>query len=66
WETAAGWEPRWVVEVNQPSSKSVSHAGFSWPLIAAVPAQGATLRAWAIDLERNRAYALDGAIKLAP
>lgn len=58
WETAAGWEPRWVVELNGPT--------FSWPLIAHIPPTGAILRAWAIDLERDRAYAMAGAIHLTP
>ncbi|MFN2622613.1 MAG: hypothetical protein ABR611_07190 [Chthoniobacterales bacterium] len=66
WQTTAGWEPRWVVELTQPSSNSVSGAAFSWPLIAGVPPSGATLRAWAIDLQRDRVYALAGAINLAP
>jgi hypothetical protein len=65
WQTAAGWEPRWVFELNQRSSGSVSGARFLWPLIASVPASGATLRAWAIDLQRGQAYALAGAINLA-
>jgi hypothetical protein len=66
WQTATGWQPRWVVELHQDSSRSVGGARFSWPLIASVPSSGATLRAWAIDLQRERAYALAGAINLSP
>ncbi|HSV63426.1 MAG TPA: hypothetical protein VLH83_08765 [Chthoniobacterales bacterium] len=65
WQTAAGWEPRWVVELQPRSANSVSGAGFSWPLIATVPAGGATLRAWAIDLRRDQAYALAGEINFS-
>jgi hypothetical protein len=61
WETAAGWEPRWVIETGDSSS-----VDFSRPLIAAVPQGGATLKAWAIDLKRDRAYPLAGAITVAP
>jgi hypothetical protein len=66
WQTATGWQPRWVFELNQHASGSAPGANFSWPLIASIPATGATLRAWAIDLQRDRAYALRGAISLAP
>jgi hypothetical protein len=66
WQTATGWQPRWVFEVNQHASRSGTGVNFSWPLIASIPAGGATLRAWAIDLQRDRAYALRGAISLAP
>jgi hypothetical protein len=59
WKIAGGWEPRWVVETTDGGT-------FSGPMLATVPARGALLRAWAIDLERNRAYALAGEIYLAP
>jgi hypothetical protein len=59
WQTATGWQPRWVVETGET-------AGFSRPLLASVPEGGATLRAWAIDLEHDQAYALTGAITVAP
>lgn len=59
WETAAGWQPRWVVETGEAG-------GFSRPLIASVPQGSATLRAWAIDLKHDRAYPVAGAINVAP
>ena len=61
WETAAGWEPRWVIETVDKSS-----ANFSRPVIASVPESGATLRAWAIDLKRERPFALAGRINVHP
>jgi hypothetical protein len=66
WQTSTGWQSRWVVEMNQPSSGSAAASDFSAPIIATIPASGAVLRGWAIDLERDRAYALGGAIKLTP
>jgi hypothetical protein len=60
WETAAGWQPRWVVETGGNSSN------FSYPLLASAPPNGAVLRGWAIDLKRDRVYPLAGAINLAP
>lgn len=59
WETATGWEPRWVVETG-------SNGDFARPLVANVPAGGATFRAWAIDLQLERAYPLAAAISVTP
>ena len=39
---------------------------FSGAVIASVPEGGAILQAYAIDLQRERVYALAGAINLAP
>jgi hypothetical protein len=61
WETPGGWQPRWVVETGGETPSSFSH-----PLIANLPPEGAVLRAWAIDLKRDRVYPLAGAINLAP
>jgi hypothetical protein len=61
WETAGGWQPRWVVETGGKTRSSFSH-----PLITSTPPDGAVLRGWAIDLRRDRVYPLAGAINLAP
>jgi hypothetical protein len=58
WQTAAGWQPRWVMETKGDR--------FSGPVIASAPDSGAVLRAWAIDLQRDRVFALSGAITVAP
>jgi len=61
WETAAGWQPRWVIE-----TEGKADAQFARPVIANVPPGGAILRAWAINLGRDRVYPLAGAISVAP
>lgn len=66
WETAAGWQPRWVVETGERTPNSVEGSGFSRPLLGSVPADGAVLRAWAIDFKRDRVYPLAGGISVAP
>jgi hypothetical protein len=66
WETAAGWQPHWVVETGEKAPDSIEGAGFSRPLLGSVPAGGAILRAWAIDFKRDRVYALAGGISVAP
>jgi len=58
WQTAGGWQPRWVLETRGDR--------FSAPVIASVPAGGAVLQAWAIDLQRERVYSLGGAINVSP
>jgi len=58
WQTTAGWQPRWVMETKGDR--------FSGAVIASVPEGGAILQAYAIDLQRERVYALAGAINLAP
>jgi hypothetical protein len=74
-QTATGWQPRWVVETRATQSgfgaargPSIQQRGaFSRPLIATpVAAEGAVMRAWAIDLGSNRAYPLAGQIKIGP
>jgi hypothetical protein len=65
WQTSTGWQSRWVVETNQHSLGAAA-GRFSAPIIASIPASGATIRAWAIDLQHERAYALGGAINLTP
>lgn len=74
-ETATGWQPRWVVETGGKRSNFTAkrgpavpeHAGFFYPLIASkIPAEGAIMRAWAIDLGRDRAYPLAGEIRIQP
>jgi hypothetical protein len=66
WETGTNWQPRWVVETGEKASSSVDGVGFSRPLLGTVPAGGAILRAWAIDLKRDRVYPLAGGISVAP
>jgi hypothetical protein len=65
WETATGWQPQWVVETGQKEPDSVERWGFSRLLLGSAPAGGAILRAWAIDLERDRVYPLAGGISVA-
>jgi hypothetical protein len=65
-ETASGWQPRWVVETGEKAPDSVEGAGFSRPVLGSIPAGGAILRAWAVDFERDRVYALAGGIRVAP
>jgi hypothetical protein len=66
WETAEGWQARWVVETGETATGFMEGAGFSRPLFGSVPGGGAILRAWAIDLKRDQAYALAGGISVAP
>jgi len=66
WETAAGWQPRWVIETGERAPNLVEGSGFSRPLLGSVPAGGAVLRAWAIDFKRDRVYPLAGGIGVAP
>jgi hypothetical protein len=65
-KTAAGWQPRWVVETGDKAPNSVERSGFSRALLGTVPAGGAVVRAWAIDFQRDRAYPLSGGISVAP
>jgi hypothetical protein len=67
-DTAAGWQPQWVMEPGGKPSEVVAEPGsFFRPLIARPPAaDGAVIRACAVDLQRERAYPLAGAIKIAP
>jgi hypothetical protein len=55
-----------VVETGEKVSDSVEGAGFSRPLLGIVPAGGAILRAWAVDFERDRVYALAGGMSVVP
>lgn len=66
WQTTTGWQSRWVVEMNHRSLGSAADGNFSARIIATIPASGAILRAWAIDVQRDRAYPLRGALNLAP
>jgi hypothetical protein len=66
WETAAGWQARWVVETGEKGTGLVEGSGFSRLLFGSVPAGGAILRTWAIDLKRDQAYAMAGGITVAP
>jgi hypothetical protein len=66
WETAAGWQPRWVVETGGKTPDSIVGSGFSRALLGSVPAGGAILRAWAIDFKRDRVYPLAGGISVVP
>jgi hypothetical protein len=74
-ETATGWEPRWVFETGGKQSNLDAErrvtvpkgAGFIRPVIATnIAADGAVMRAWAIDLARSRAYPLAGEIRIQP
>ena len=66
WETAAGWQPRWVLETGEKGTGLVERSGFSRPLLGSAPEGAAVLRAWAIDLKRDQAHPLAGSVSVAP
>jgi hypothetical protein len=58
-ETAAGWQPRWVLGTHGANGK------FFRPLFAPnLPAEAVTVRAWAIDLQNERGFAVAGEIRI--
>jgi hypothetical protein len=63
-ETGGPWRPLWVLGTR---SDQPGRADFSRALLARdVTGEGAVVKAWAIDLERDRAYPLAGEIRLRP
>jgi hypothetical protein len=60
-ETASGWTPRWVIGTGNEKPGM-----FSRLVLAPNLEPGAMVRGWAIDLKRERAYPLSGAIRINP
>jgi hypothetical protein len=60
-ETGGRWRPRWVLGTR---SDQPGRGDFSRALLASdVTGEGAVVKAWAIDLERDQAYPLAGEIR---
>jgi hypothetical protein len=61
-ETGGRWRPRWVLGTR---SDQPGRGDFSRALLASdITGEGAVVKAWAIDLERDQAYPLAGEIRL--
>jgi hypothetical protein len=63
-ETGGRWRPRWVIETRSDGATGGDFSRFV--LASGFRGEAAVVKAWAVDLESDRAYPLAGEIHLTP